>query len=154
MAYPAPPEPLATSRRCADLSFDVQFTLVHMSEVRLVGAFVTALASGCGGDSTGRVAVADRFGDAQTTDGSGGRRGARDAGSVSSRVDATTIMDTLKAREAGSRAEGAPDLCAPVAEAPSDADAGECLGYTFTADEPPRTCGAGIDLLSFVTFQG
>jgi hypothetical protein len=32
----------------------------------------------------------------------------------------------------------------------SEGDGG--LVYTFTADEPPRTCGAGVDLLSFTTW--
>lgn len=35
-----------------------------------------------------------------------------------------------------------------VAERPVDGG----LDYTFTADEPPRTCGAGIDLLGFSTW--
>jgi hypothetical protein len=241
-----------------------------MRDRRVVAAFSSILAAGCGGTGTGRTGVADRVGDAQTNDGAGGRLGPGDAGAISSRADATTIVDAAKGRDTGTSADGSPDLCAPGASVGSPVDAGKCLGifyatvarlvlwvddgsapgqgsrvtlaqgetktsfghtyrysgnslitsgskveiyldvdghgdalrldltgcaaqtgprswdypatlgralcagcnptsiprhyavlqapvdggmqYTFTADEPPRTCGAGVDLLSFVTF--
>jgi hypothetical protein len=48
--------------------------------------------------------------------------------------------------------------CAPTSIARhysvvQDAADGE-LDYTFTADDPPRTCGAGVDMLEFTTWPG